>query len=351
MRKTRWIGWLIVLLFMVSPAQAEFSKADEKEIYMELISYDFGEGWNWGGEYIEDYQAAYSGIDEETNRRIMENQQDWIKILLRIQMHIALPPEAYTYIDVRMDDFTIENCHDLMIYPRYCRLSEAGEDTLAIGLRPEGDDHCIFVEAIALYKDQDLDDLNQRINQMIFTCNVEFEPYTAIRYKKSVQIYTQRAYRETRFVEDGVCAFAVKNGSVDDGFTRKLMMEQDMSSHMDNVLAAYEVTANVVKHMPYNAYCLDIVSDSDAMVIIYRGEDMNPNRFDLFTDDDTSEIDFYMILLDDPEERFDPDDFISCISGVFLEFSTEFIGTDNGDCTPSNGAPGVRFRVPLNGVD
>lgn len=337
------ILWIVIIFHSyVDLAQAETDL--DKTVCMKLLSYDFNESWMWGSYHeSQNIVEAYTNMSESINQQIMENKKKWIKVLFRISLGLEECEEKDTATVIRVTDFEVDNAN-LLIFPRYTRLSESGDDL--IELFPGKDNELlIYVEAIAFFDDQNIEILNQKIQSMAFWCNIEYQPDTFFRHKKRIKIDTQSAQREIKFCQSGITAevTSVKNiGKTED---YQDILDQE-NFNLNKNYSVYEIVINFKKSMPYSIYCMRVISNYDFIQVFPTEDDSNESTYNIFDNNKTHSIRFFCIYKQDTEALFD--EALAKIQKSFvLEFSTEFFGLNNMDGTPANGAYGIRFQVPV----
>lgn len=343
----RWLFLFVVVISVMLFASAT-GEMDEFEFFdMELTSFDTNESWNWGSEHSDIlYAWSYMGVDEDIAQKIQNNHKQWRKILFRVEFTMnSQAPDDY-YDTIRVTDFRINNCHDIQIYPRYSSLSLFGYDMIDINAELMKEQPCyIYLEAIAQYQKEDKEDLASRIQKADLECNVEFQPESNYRYKRTLSIKTNKAIQDKRYIDGGIKAYVKEINRIDKSEIDVNDWIDDDSQPLDmENKSAYKLRIGFEKQMPFDVYCVKIRTDSQWIQILPADEIMNVNRYDTHQNGREEEIEAIIIYQDNVLSEQLPDSLISCL---FLEFSTEYFGENELNGTPANGVPGIRFQEPL----
>lgn len=343
----RWLFLFVVVISVMLFASAT-GEMDEFEFFeMELVSFDANDSWDWGSAHsLTSYSWTYTGVDDETADQIEGYQEQWQKILFRLEFTMK-PQAPDDYYDViRITDFRINNCQDIQIYPHYSYLSGAecyfiDIDAEELKQRP----CCICLEAIAKREAAGKGDLISRIQSADLVCNIEFQPETSFRYKRVLSINTNKAVQEKRYIDGGIKAYVKEINQIDKSEIDVNDWIDDDSQPVDLTdKTVYKVVIAFEKQMPYDVFCLEIGTNSPWIQLLPADEIGNINRYDTHQNGREEEIETIIIYQDNVLSEQLPDSLISCL---FLEFSTEFFGENELNGTPANGVPGIRFQEPL----
>lgn len=332
---------IIVLCAYYGLAQAE--PQIDRTVHMKLLSYDFNESWTWGSYHeSQNLVEAYTDMPESISRQVITNREKWIKVLFRIRLLIEDDEENDVATVIRVNDFKVGNTN-LLIFPRYTRLSESGDDIIEVFPGKEHEFN-IYVEAIALFENQNLALLNKKIQDMAFWCSVEYQPDTIFRHKKQIKIDTVSVKREIKFNQSGVKAEIKSIKCINNTEDYQDIIEKPLNPDKDQ--SVYEIVIHYQKSMPYAMYCLQVISVYDFIQVLPLEDVQNPNIYDTFYDKEANSMRIVCIYTKNKENSLD-DELTLLKKGFMLEFSTEFFGLNNMDGTPANGAYGIRFQVPV----
>ncbi len=343
----RWLFLFVVVISVMLFASAT-GEMDEFEFFeIELVSFDANDSWDWGSAHsLTSYSWAYAGVDDETADQIEGYQEQWQKILFRLEFTMK-PQAPDDYYDViRITDFRINNCQDIQIYPHYSYLS--GAECYFIDIDAEELKQkpcCICLEAIAKREAAGKGDLISRIQSADLVCNIEFQPETSFRYKRVLSINTNKAVQEKRYIDGGIKAYVKEINQIDKSEIDVNDWIDDDSQPVDLTdKTAYKVVIGFEKQMPYDVFCLEIGTNSPWIQLLPADEIGNINRDDTRQNGRETEMETILVCDNHNMPEQSPESLLPCL---FLEFSTEYFGENELNGTPANGVPGIRFQEPL----
>ena len=347
----RWL-FLFVMVISVMLFASATGEMDEFEFFeMELVSFDANDSWDWGSAHsLTSYSWTYAGVDDETADQIEDYQEQWQKILFRLEFTMK-PQAPDDYYDViRITDFRINNCQDIQIYPHYSYLS--GAECCFIDIDAEELKQkpcCICLEAIAKREAAGKGDLISRIQSADLVCNIEFQPETSFRYKRVLSINTNKAVQEKRYIDGGIKAYVKEISPIDPSRLPVTDVLVDAGSDDWQPVdltdkTAYKVVIGFEKQMPYDVFCLEIGTNSPWIQLLPADEIGNINRDDTRQNGRETEMETILVCDNHNMPEQSPE---SLLPYLFLEFSTEYFGENELNGTPANGVYGIRFREPL----